>query len=129
MNRITVGSEALTLEHVKLHLAVYHDLDDVYINSLIPVARKVIEDKTNQVIVLSNYTGVKDELIYPVISDDGDGNIVAGYDDVNDIPPDLTQAMLLIIYDLYTKRGTTVKKLPDSVDYLITYQKKYGYQV
>ncbi|MDA3853012.1 MAG: head-tail connector protein [Bacteroidales bacterium] len=131
--RNPIGDEPLTLEEAKAHLNISHTLDDSYITSLIKVARLFIEQKTRQVIVKSAYTDITTELIYPTISsvsvDDITSTVTAGYEEASKVPDVLKHAILLLVYNLYAERNTSVKRYPDSIDYLINYEIKHGYHV
>jgi len=127
MNRLIVGDEFLTLDEVKAHLTIHHNLDDTYLTQLIKVARSFIENKVRQVLIISEYTDVVDEKIFPIISISGD-TITAGYQPEL-VPPELKHAMLLLIYNMYVERDISVRKYPNSIDYLTSYYKKFGYSV
>lgn len=53
-------NEPLTLFEAKLHLRVTHDVDDVYIDSLIPRAREAFERETGRQLLTATYKGFLD---------------------------------------------------------------------
>lgn len=100
----------ITLDLVKKHLNIdadYHG-DDGYIIWLIQVAQDVVVHHIDEDIE----------------------NLVAEHDGREDLPPAITQAMLLYIGTLYAQRESisygNVKDVPFAYDYLLTLYKNYN---